>query len=148
MVNCFVGSVYGGAEELTNDLVQLAKEHGVVMDVYNPGTLNDMTKSETILIVTSTTGNGDIPPELESIFLTIQAERTDLTDKPFAVIAMGDSSYGDTYCGAGKQIRELLLELRAKELQPMLEIDAMENFDPMPPAKPWFEQFIGKIKAA
>ena len=115
MVNCFVGSVYGGAEELTNELVQLAKEHGVVMNVYNPGTLYDIIKSETILIVTSTTGNGDIPPELESIFLTIQAERTDLIDKPFAVIAMGDSSYGDTYCGAGKQIRKLLLELSAKK---------------------------------
>ena len=53
-----------------------------------------------------------------------------LNDKPFAVAALGDSSYGESFCGAGRQFNELLLELQGKAVADMLEVDALETLEP------------------
>jgi flavodoxin len=147
-INCFVGTVYGAAEKLAHDLAEIAKTQSVKFNVLSPGSINDMTQSEALLIITSTTGQGDIPFELEALYLTLQSDFPLLTNIPFAVIALGDSSYGDTFCAAGNKFRALLLELQGKEITPILEVDAMETFAALDPAKPWFLNYITSLKKA
>ena len=60
-----------------------------------------------------------------------------MEQKPFAVAALGDSSYGDTYCGAGKQVFELLEELQGKAVSPLLEVDAIETLEPEKDVVDW-----------
>ena len=59
-----------------------------------------------------------------------------------AVIALGDSSYGDTYCGGGQLLTELFAELGLREVQPMLRLDASETVNPEGDSEPWVEDFI------
>ncbi len=66
---------------------------------------------------------------------------------PGAVIALGDSSYGDTYCGGGEQMRELFAELGVREVQPMLQLDASETVTPEADAEPWLAAFAQALKA-
>ncbi|MNC68596.1 flavodoxin [compost metagenome] len=60
---------------------------------------------------------------------------------------MGDSSYGDTYCGGGEQLRELFAELGVRELQPMLKLDASETVTPETDAEPWLAAFAQALTA-
>ena len=45
------------------------------------------------------------------------------------VATLGDSSYGDSYCGAGKQFHALLTELQVTQL-PYVRVDAIETLEP------------------
>ena len=58
------------------------------------------------------------------------------------MIALGDSSYGDTYCGGGQLLTELFAELGLREVQPMLRLDASETVNPEGDSEPWVEDFI------
>jgi sulfite reductase alpha subunit-like flavoprotein len=60
-----------------------------------------------------------------------------LTGKKAGVIALGDSSYGDTYCGAGKQVDALLQTLHAQQTTPRLDVDACEHFEPWEVVETW-----------
>ncbi len=60
------------------------------------------------------------------------------------MIALGDSSYGETFCGGGRQFEELLIELQGKIIQPRLDIDAMVDFEPEPVALPWVERLVAQ----
>ncbi|MCY1459413.1 hypothetical protein D9M71_768840 [compost metagenome] len=66
---------------------------------------------------------------------------------PGGVIGLGDSSYGDTYCGGGEQLRELFAELGVREVQPMLRLDASETVTPELDAEPWLAEFVAALKA-
>ncbi|MDP2716119.1 MAG: flavodoxin domain-containing protein [Rheinheimera sp.] len=80
-----------------------------------------------------------MPDNLLPFYLDVQSRFPLLTGKQFAFIALGDSSY-DTFCGAGEQLRELLLEIQGTELAPMLRIDTGETLEPETIALPWLEQ--------
>lgn len=138
-VSIFVGSMYGNAENLANDSAEFLNKSGHEASVIEPASITDVTQANNILFISSTTGSGDIPDNLLPLFLQMQSEFPMLTGKKVAVIALGDSSYGDTFCGAGKQIDTLIEELNATRVQPRLDIDACEYFEPWEPAEPWLQ---------
>jgi len=141
-ISIFVGSVYGGAEDLAFTLAEEIKLNKHQAEVFLPGTVNDVKNASHILFVTSTTGAGDIPTELEALYLELKNQFPLLTDVPYGIITLGDSSYDDTFCGAGKKIDTLLQELQAKACLDRLEIDACEDFEPEEPALVWLNSFI------
>ena len=63
------------------------------------------------------------------------------------MLALGDSSYGDTYCGGGEQVRELFVELGVREVVPMLRLDGSETVDQETDSEPWLGEFIAALKA-
>lgn len=144
-ISLFVGSVYGGAEQLAETLKKEIEQAGLKAELYLPGTVHDIINSDIVLIVTSTTGQGDIPSELETVFLELKDQSPTLINKPYGVIALGDSSYVDSFCGAGKQFAALLSQLKAERLADTLLIDAMENFEPEPVAVPWLKGVLAKL---
>ncbi|MEI5639150.1 MULTISPECIES: flavodoxin [unclassified Pseudoalteromonas] len=144
-ISIFVGSMYGNAENLAQDCIEFLNQAGHQANVIEPPTIEALKQADNILFISSTTGSGDIPDNLLPLFLQMQSEFPMLTDKQVAVIALGDSSYGDTYCGAGKQIDELIGELNATRVQPRLDIDACEHFEPWEPTKPWLEEYAKSV---
>jgi len=141
-ISIFVGSVYGGAEDLAFTLADALKSKNNQAEVFLPGTVNDVKNATHLLFVTSTTGAGDIPAELEALYLELKSQFPLLTDIPYGIITLGDSSYDDTFCGAGKKINVLLQALQAKAYIENLEIDACEDFEPEKPALVWLNSFI------
>jgi len=102
---------------------------------------------DALLAVTSTTGMGELPDDLmplyDSLRDTLPSQWRGL---PGGVIALGDSSYGDTYCGGGEQLRELYAELGVQEVVPMLRLDASETVDQETDAEPWLDDFTQALK--
>lgn len=136
-----VGTVYGAAQYTAEQAVSLLTAKGYDVTLYEEAKLDDVLAQDADcwLVITSTTGQGDIPDNVLPFFVDVKDRFPLLTGKQFAVIALGDSSY-DTFCGAGEQFNALLQELQGQELAPMLRIDACETLEPETLALPWLEQ--------
>ena len=141
------GSVYGSAEEVALHVKQLLIDAGfeVLLNSRNNPTLAQVQAfaPEAFLAVTSTTGMGELPDNLQPLYSAIKDTLPAAwRGLPGGVIALGDASYGDTFCGGGEQIRELFGELGVHEVQPMLRLDASETVSPETDCEPWVEDFI------
>ena len=144
------GSVFGTAEEVARHAQQLLKAAG--FDAWhNPRATLDELKAfapEAFLAVTSTTGLGELPDNLQPLYYGIRDELpSSWRGLPGAVIGLGDASYGDTFCGGGEQLRELFGELGVREVLPMLRLDASESVTPESDAEPWLAEFVAALKA-
>lgn len=144
-ITLIYGSVFGGAEALTYTLKTQVEAKGRSAEVLDAPTIADLQAAKVILVVTSTTGLGDLPDNLVPLYYQLESQFPMLTAQKFAVIAMGDASYGETYCGAGRKVEALFLELQAEKICQMLEIDACEDFDPEPVALKWLNDFLAAL---
>lgn len=143
------GSVYGTAEEVARHAESLLKQAGIEA-WHNPRATLDEVKAfapEAFLVVTSTTGMGELPDNLQPLYQQIRDQLPAWSGLPGGVIGLGDSSYGDTYCGGGEQMRELFTELGVHEVLPMLRLDASETVTPEADAEPWLAELAAALKA-
>ncbi|HAB02777.1 MAG TPA: flavodoxin [Pseudomonas sp.] len=144
------GSVYGTADEVARHAASLLAAAGLQAWHAARATAQDIQgfAPEALLAVTSTTGMGELPDSLMPLYSSLRDTLPSaLRDLPGAVIALGDSSYGDTYCGAGEQLRELFAELGVREVLPMLKLDASETVTPEADAEPWLAELVQALKA-
>ena len=144
------GSVYGSAEEVARHAGNLVREAGLEV-LHNPRvTLAELQAFEpqALLAVTSTTGMGELPDNIQAVYSQIRdVLPAAWRGLPGGVIALGDASYGDTFCGGGEQLRELFAELGVKEVQEMLRLDGSESVTPETDAEPWLAAFIKLLSA-
>lgn len=145
-IRILVGSVYGGAL-LTARAIQKELEgeghHVTVLD--NP-TLDDITSNnDPLLVCTSTTGQGELPANLLPFYLALRDQLPQQPGRPFGIIVLGDSSYGDTFCGAGDLMEEALYETAARKVGDTLRIDALETMEPEAEALPWVRSWLEQI---
>ena len=85
--------------------------------------------NDNILIVISTTGNGDIPTNAEKWWRFIKNRKLDknyLENKKFYVLALGDSNY-DQFCGAGKKVYKRIKDLNATLFHDIITIDDVDG---------------------
>ncbi|MGE6790552.1 flavodoxin [Pseudomonas guineae] len=145
----FSGSVYGTAEEVARHAERLLNAPGLEA-WHNPrASLAEIQAfaPEAFLAVTSTTGMGELPDNLQPLYYAIRDHLPAWNGLPGAVIALGDSSYGDTFCGGGELVSELFAELGIVEVLPMLRLDSSESVTPETDAEPWLADFIAKLQA-
>lgn len=145
----FSGSVFGTADEVADAAAERCRAAGLQVTRLKQATVDALleTNADAILACCSTTGMGELPANIQDFYYELQSRFPLLTDKPFGVIALGDAGYGDTFCQGGEQIRELLLELQASELLPMLRLDASETVTPEDDAMPWVDDLIALLRA-
>lgn len=145
-IRILVGSVYGGAlmtarairKELEGD-----SHHVTVLE--NPA-LDDITSNnDPLLVCTSTTGQGEVPANLLPFYLDLRDQLPQQPGRPFGIIVLGDSSYGDTFCGAGDLVEEALYETAARKVGDTLRIDALETMEPEAEALPWVRSWLEQI---
>lgn len=143
-IGIFVGTVYGNAllvaEEAQPELEALGHE----VKVFEDGTLEDWQKysQDVVLVITSTTGQGDLPDNIRALFASLQDQYQPTLR--YGVIALGDSSY-DNFCGGGKHFDALLQEQGAQRLGSLLEVDAIENPEPEAVTTPWVKQWAAQL---
>lgn len=76
-----------------------------------------------IIIVSSTYGHGEIPDNGQSLFESIE-NGADLSGKDYAVFALGDRTYADTFCAAGESWDKLLAASGARQVVELERHDA------------------------
>ncbi|MFY0731108.1 flavodoxin [Pseudomonas sp. NFX15] len=143
------GSVYGTAEEVARHAASLLKAAGFETLLNPRATLADLQAfgPEALLAVTSTTGMGELPDNLQPLYSTLRDQLPAAwRGLPGAVIGLGDASYGDTFCGGGEQMHELFGELGVREVLPMLRLDASESVTPETDAEPWLADLISALR--
>ena len=143
------GSVYGTAEEVARHAEEILKDAGFNAWHNARATLADVQAfaPDAFLAVTSTTGMGELPDNLQPLYSTLRDQLPAAwRGLPGAVIGLGDASYGDTFCGGGEQMRELFAEMGIREVQPMLRLDASESVTPEADAEPWLADLITALR--
>jgi flavodoxin len=144
-ISIFAGSVYGNAQHVAEEVQDMLNTQGIESEVFMDPEVSDFTDAESVLVVTSTTGQGDVPPNLELFFSDLQDNFPLMNGKSFAVVALGDSSYGESYCGGGKQFFDLLSELQGKPIADVFEVDALETLAPEEEVVPWVKALADKL---
>lgn len=146
----FSGSVFGTADEVADVAAERCRAAGLQVTRLKPLSVDALLEAnaDALLACCSTTGMGELPDTIQDFYYEMESRFPLLTDKPFGVIALGDSGYGDTFCQGGEQIRELLLELQAREISPMLRLDASETVTPETDAEPWLDEFVAQLQAS
>ncbi|MBE7375964.1 flavodoxin [Pseudomonas lopnurensis] len=142
------GTVYGTAEDVARHAESKLKAAG--FDAWHDprAALPQILEfaPEALLVVTSTTGMGELPDNFIPLYSAIRDRFPAWSGLPGGVIALGDASYGDTFCGGGELIRELFAELGVREVQEMLRLDASETVTPESDAEPWLDAFATALR--
>lgn len=142
-LNILVGTMYGGALDAAEQVKPLFEQVGYSVMLVEQPSLDDLTSGNDLtLFCVSTTGSGDFPGNFVPFIRSLRDSSPSLTALRYGLIALGDSSYGDTFCGAGRALDALLEDHAAQRLGERLEIDAMETFMADDAAVPWVEAWI------
>ncbi|CAI0839089.1 MULTISPECIES: flavodoxin [Serratia] len=146
-VGIFVGTVYGNALLVAEEAETILSEQGHEVKLFEEGTLEawQFYRQHYALVITSTTGQGDLPDSIAPLFHAIRDQVGYQPELRYGLIALGDSSY-DNFCGAGRAFDALLQEQGATRVGEVLEIDAMEQPEPEVVSCPWVEKWGTLLK--
>jgi MioC protein len=131
-----VGTVYGSTIDLAEEAIEILTAMNHSAEMFMDFQSSQLNSDSILLIMTASTGMGDIPDNLMGFYCDLLDEKPDLKDQRFAIVGLGDSSY-DYYNGAARRLNELFLELGAQPVAETLLVDANEHPDPADPIASW-----------
>ena len=142
-LNILWASMSGNAEDVAKLLNDKAQKMGFIT---NKVELNDVSMTEfasmkNVAIITSTTGEGDLPTNGEDFWDDLNASSKELQNLNYSVCALGDRSH-DIFCGAGKKVDEKLIQLKANKVLDRQECDGDDSG-----SDEWGNSFLEKIKS-
>jgi sulfite reductase alpha subunit-like flavoprotein len=154
------GSATGNAEQIAKDLAEKPLPSQFSSVVCKP--LNDFKKftaewdnepkygrKHGLILISSTTGNGDAPENASGFIRFIKRKQTAET-QPFrhcavAVLGLGDTNY-DNFCAMGKAIDMKVTELGAERAMPLACADDATGLEDV--VEPWLDDVFVNINAA
>jgi MioC protein len=126
-----VGTESGNAQMVADALKPVLVAAGHKVDVTDKAaTVGDLLAHEVFLVVSATHGTGEIPTNILPLAETLERERPNLSGHRYGVIALGDRTYQDTFCGGGKKLDSVFAACGARKLGERLELDASSQ--PLP----------------
>ena len=135
-----VGTESGNAQMVADALKPVLGTAGHSVDVTDKAaTKTDLEAHDVLLVICATHGSGDIPTNILPLAEILERERPDLSGHRYGVIALGDMTYQDTYCGGGKKVDRVLELCGSKKLGDLLEVDASSQPLPDEEALGWIE---------
>ena len=126
-----VGTESGNAQMVADALKPVLVAAGHKVDVTDKAaTVGDLLAHQVFLVVSATHGTGEIPTNILPLAETLEREQPDLSGHRYGVIALGDRTYQDTFCGGGKKLDGVFAACGARKLGERLEVDAASQ--PLP----------------
>lgn len=140
-VGIFVGTVYGNALLVAEEAEALLTQQGHHVTIFEDPEIADWARYQGhySLVITSTTGNGDLPDNIRSLYHAIK-DAGYFPHHRYGLIALGDSGY-EHFCGGGKQFDALLKDVAAQRVGDMLLVDAAEDPEPEQVTNAWVEHW-------
>jgi MioC protein len=152
-ITILVGTMTGTAEMVAQEVQQAleAAGHQASIQVMDNLDAAVFQRGGNFLICTSTYGNGDVPDNAQALFNSLETGRPDLSNVTYGVIALGDTTYKDTFCQGGIRFDKMLAELGARRAGEMLMHDAGSGTLPEELAAQWVvlwvEQYLAPLQA-
>lgn len=139
-----VGSEMGNAEMVADLVKDELEAQGHSTEMLTDGGLDALRPADRslVLVVTSTTGLGDVPQNIAPLYEALLAERPSLAHLRYGLIGMGDRNYKDTYCGGPRKWDALLTELGASRVGEPLLLDATDSPMPDQDALAWLPSWL------
>ena len=120
-ITIIYGTETGNSESLAQDarakLTKLGHQAKVV-DMEGM-TVEQLKNAGTLLVITSTWGDGEPPTNAEALHQELKDSSEDLSEVSYAVFALGDEFY-ENFCQAGKDFDSFLERLKAQRLLPVV----------------------------
>ena len=144
-----VGSMTGTANAVAQAIQmtcadQVSDVRVLPMDGLNPdvfgaarGPGDEMAEPVAYLICTSTFGAGDVPDNAQDFYASLDADPRYLGHVRYGVVALGDSSYGETFAGGGRRFDERLQDLGARRIGELYALDAISGGQPEAEVADW-----------
>jgi MioC protein len=125
VIGIFVATMTGLAQICAEEIERALAGAGFASDTHLMDGLSPdaFGPYETIIIVSSTYGHGDIPDNGQALFEALNAG-TDLSSKRYCVFGMGDMTYADTFCAAGDRWDAVLTNCGARRFVDTARHDA------------------------
>ncbi len=142
----FVATMTGLADICAEEIESVLQAGGVacerrLMDDLDAGAL---APYDLIVVVSSTYGHGEIPDNGQALFASL-AGGADLGGKEFAVFALGDRTYSDTFCAAGESWDAVLASTGAARFVQLERHDASSGTLAEDVASAWAAGWVAKI---
>ena len=138
------GTETGNSRGVAQRLAESARERGWQVDLAGLDEMQPrrIAKTQVLVLVVATHGEGDPPETAEAFHKFIFSDRAPALDElNYAVFALGDSSYPD-FCQTGREIDERLAELGASRLLDRVDCDV--DFETQ--EDPWRERVIDIVR--
>ncbi|MEM9782463.1 MAG: flavodoxin domain-containing protein [Pseudomonadota bacterium] len=143
------GTETGTAEMLCDDLKAAVDSRVdctiVDMEATTPSSLDGETF---YVLVSSTTGSGDVPGSAETFYEALTSEKPDLSHVRFAIFGLGDRTFGDTFNQGSEKIMEAMLACKARMVGERGIFDASSAKMPEELAVPWLEALMAAHEIA
>jgi len=149
-IQILVGTMTGTADMVAQEVEQAlaGAGHQVAIRMMDDLDASVFAGGGVFLICTSTYGAGDVPDNAQRLFSSLETERPDLSRITYGVIALGDTTYKDTFCQGGKRFDQLLTELGARRVGEMLMHDASSGTLPEELAAKWVVSWAEELATA
>ncbi len=135
----------GNGEALAQKYAEQIKTAGCTVAVYDMAefSVSELHKTDQLLCITSTFGDGDAPDNGQSFWNAISdSSEIKLNHLSYSVLALGDPNY-DQFCGHGKKLDQRLAELGAARILDRIDCDT----DFQAKADQWLNDVLAKLKA-
>ena len=144
-----VGSEMGNAEMVADLVKDDLESNGHEVEMITDGGLDDLDlpSRAIVLIVSSTTGLGDVPQNVEPLYDELTERRPDLSHLRYGLVGMGDRNYKESFCGGPKKWDALFTELGAVCVGDKLFLDATDNPTPDEDAIAWLPSWLAALEA-
>jgi MioC protein len=134
------------AQAIQMDCADLVDEIEVVqMDGLDIGAFDDA--QPLYLICSSTYGTGDVPDNAAALYASLDTHPKFLGHVRYGVIALGDSTYLQTFCFGGKKFDERLSDLGAKRIGDVWCHDASGGTMPETEGTAWCREWLASALA-
>lgn len=124
-IQIIVGSVNGTAIQTATAVAHVLNHQGHAVRVNVEPMAGDLLQDadEAILVCCSTTGAGELPPNIYPLFLALDDGVVDLSGRCYGVIALGDSGF-QYFAQAGYLMENALYTAGAKRVGELCTLDA------------------------
>lgn len=145
-IQILTGSVGGRALQTAKAVAEVLNDQGHDVTVNSEPTPDDLLKDpdEALLVCCSTTGNGELPPNIFPVFRALDDESVNLVNRVYGVIALGDSSHRH-FANAGIAMEKALSMSGAKRVGDICTLDASKVDDHSLAAVEWARGWVAKL---
>jgi MioC protein len=145
-IQIFIGTIYGGAEQVAGILADELRKLGHEVSLNTYARAEDLIRDpdEIILLCHSNTGSGELPDNIQPLYLHLTRDYPRIAGRRYGVVNLGDSSY-TTFNEGGRMLDAAFEDLGAVRIGEPLVLDASAGDDEEALPREWVQQWAALL---